>query len=193
MVKKKVVNIRIAIIVANEAEDVEVVIPYDLWKRAGFIVDTISIEKKNTLFLQSGIKISCDESLESTNIDKYNAIYLPGGRGYLKLIDERSGKLSKKLIRFANDPKKWLFCAGMGTIVLVRTNAIFNQKITTLPGYEEQVEGFYQASNVLINKNFISTKGGFYTFQFALVVIKSLLDQKIAQSIADSILYNGDI
>ena len=95
-------KIKIAIMVAQESEDMEVIVPYDLWKRAGISVEKISVEKKNTITLQSGTKIYCEEILEKTNLDRFTAIYLPGGRGHEKCLAEQfCNKLHEKLVKFA--------------------------------------------------------------------------------------------
>ena len=45
----------IAIIVANQCEEMEVIIPADIWRRAGISVQIISIEKKKSLIMQNGV------------------------------------------------------------------------------------------------------------------------------------------
>lgn len=190
MIRNKIQNIKVAIIVANESSDIEVIAPYDLWKRAGLIVDAISIEKKNTLHLQSGLKISCNESIEKSNLDKYKAIYLPGGKGYNKLIDEKSGRLSKKLVKFSDKKNnKWLFTASTGAIVLIKTNAIKDQKLTINAEYENEIGDYFLDADILIDKNYISTKGSFNIFAFSLIVIEKLVSKSIANLIANDIAY----
>ena len=78
--------VRVAVIVANKSEDIETIVPVDIWRRAGIIVKLISIEKKKSLILSNGMKISCDDILAKENLSKYNAIYLPGGLGHLLML-----------------------------------------------------------------------------------------------------------
>ena len=54
------------------------------------------------------MKISCDASLDKTNLTQYNAIYLPGGDGYEKYIHPKTNpKLKNSLIKdFYNKENK---------------------------------------------------------------------------------------
>lgn len=190
MIKNKVSNIRIAIIVTAENEDIELIVPHDLWKRAGLIVDTISIEKKNTLFLESGIKISCNDSIEKTNINKYNAIYLPGGSGSGRYFSDKSDRLAKKLVQFATDEKKWLFAGNEATLAIIKNNAIIDQKLTTIPEAEELLGSHFIDQDIVLDKNFITFRGIANVFKFSLLVIDTLLkDKKITSNVEKDIMY----
>jgi putative intracellular protease/amidase len=57
------------------------------------MVKLISIEKKKNVILAHGTKISCDEILNKENLSKYNAIFLPGGQGYLRFDKEFAPRL----------------------------------------------------------------------------------------------------
>lgn len=190
MVKHKVSNIRIAIMCSIESSDMDVVIPYDIWTRAGIIVETVSNEKKKSIFLQSGTKITCSEEIEKVNLDKFNAIYIPGGKGCERLITEKNDRVVNKIIKFAFDEeKKWIFTSGEAVVVLAKLEALGNKKITTYPGFEGQLGKNYSDNNIVCDKNFISVKSPFYAFEFALLVIEKLLNKQIATNVANDILY----
>jgi putative intracellular protease/amidase len=66
------------------------------------IVKLISIEKKKNVILAHGTKVSCDEILAKENLSKYNAIFLPGGPGYVRFNKE----FAPKLVAFAQKEYK---------------------------------------------------------------------------------------
>jgi putative intracellular protease/amidase len=94
--------LKIAIMVANGTEDIELVVPLDIWRRAGLSVKLLSIEKKKNVLLAHGTKVSCDEILSKENLSKYNAFFLPGGKGCERFNKE----LAPKLVTFAQKEYK---------------------------------------------------------------------------------------
>ncbi|BAC43860.1 DJ-1 family protein [Malacoplasma penetrans] len=190
MIKHKVSNIRIAIMCSIESNDMDIVIPYDIWTRAGIIVETVSNEKKKSIFLQSGTKITCSEEIEKVNLDKFNALYIPGGKGCQRLLTDRNERVINKIVKFAGDEgKKWLFTAGAASTVLAELGVLGNKKITTAPGFEEKLGKNYSDNNIVVDKNFVSFKSPFHAFEFALLIVEKLLNKQIATNIANDILY----
>lgn len=183
-------KIKIAIMVALESEDMEVIIPYDLWKRAGISVEKISVEKKNTIALQSGTKIYCEETLDKTNLDRFSAIFLPGGKGHEKFLDEKfCKKLHEKLFKFATDDKKWIFAICAAPSVLPRLGIPTTAKMTAYPGFEKYLGENFLNEDIVIDKNIITAKSAFFAIDFSLLVIEKLISKQVASNVAKSILY----
>ncbi len=192
-VKPKISNIRIAIICSSESEDMDVVIPYDIWKRAGIIAETISNEKKNSIFLQYGTKITCNEQIDRVNLDKFNAIYLPGGKGYERLLTNKNDKVLNKIIKFSSDEeKKWVFACGEASIFLHEIDALKNKKVTVYPGpgYKEKIGNNFSDDNIVVSKNIVTFKSAFFAFDFALLIVEKFLGKQIATNVAQDILYS---
>ncbi|MDE5545438.1 MAG: DJ-1/PfpI family protein [Malacoplasma sp.] len=191
MIKNKVSNIRIAIICSSESEDMDVVIPYDIWKRAGIIAETISNEKKNSIFLQCGTKITCNEQIDKVNLDKFNAIYLPGGKGYERLLTNKNDKVLNKIIKFSSEEeKKWVFASGEASVFLHDIDALKDKKVTVYPGYEDRIGKNFSNENIVVSKNIITFKSAFYAFDFALMIVEKFLGKQIATNVAQDILYS---
>lgn len=184
-------KVKIAIIVAVQSEDMEVIIPYDLWKRAGISVEKISIEKKNTISLQSGTKIYCEDTLEKTNLDRFTAIYLPGGKGHEKFLDEKScKKLHEKLAKFAaDDSKKWIFAMCAAPSVLSRLEIAGDKKKTVYPGFEKYLGPNYVDKDVCVDGHLITARSASFAFDFSLTVIEQLINKQAALNVAKAILY----
>lgn len=190
MLEKKISNVRIAIVVANDCEDIEVLGVYDLWKRAGLIVELVSVEKKNTIILQSGAKMYCNDIIDKKNLDQFNAIYLPGGKGHVKFKDEKHcEKLIKTLKKFAQEKSKWLFSMCASPSILAELDLLGTSKVTAYPGFDKIIGKNYDPSGVVVSGQFITGKSPAFVFDFALTVIEKLLDKKTANSVAKEILY----
>ena len=178
----------IAIIVANQCEEMEVIIPADIWRRAGISVQIISTEKKKSLILQNGVHISCDDILAKENLSKYSVVYLPGGKGCTSFLDPvQCAKLISHL-RKAPNSKVLVMANCAAPTVLNQLGIIDNIKVTCYPGYETGLK-HHVKDDVVIDKNFITSKAAGTTIDFALTVVKKLLGVAKAKEVAKQICY----
>ena len=178
----------IAIIVANQCEEMEVIIPADIWRRAGISVQIISIEKKKSLIMQNGVHISCDDILAKENLSKYSAIYLPGGKGCSSFLDPaQCAKLVSHLRKVAKSNVIIMANCAAPT-VLNQLGIIDNVKVTCYPGYETGLKRHVK-DDVVIDKNFITSKAAGTTIDFALTVVKKFISPAKAKETAKQICY----
>lgn len=178
--------LRIAVIACNETEDIELIVPTDIWRRAGARVDLISLEKKNSIVLQTGTKISCTNTIDRTNLSQYNAIYLPGGEGHKKYRldawppknNDSVTRLQTALKNFSNDPKKVILAMSAAPRILGELELLKNNKFTCYPGYEEGLtNGKFVSKNIVIDDKLITGRAPGSSFEFAYTVL-GFFDQK---------------
>lgn len=185
--------VRIAVIVANKSEDIETLVPVDIWRRAGIIVKLISIEKKKSLILSHGIKISCDDILSKENLSKYNAIYLPGGQGHLKFNDIDAPRLISFLNKYGDNPKIVYMGICASPEVYGGLGMLKSVKFTCYPGYEKNFKKTYVNKDVVVDKNFITARSAAFAVPFALAAVAKLVNKEAAQKVAKEICYIGKI
>lgn len=178
----------IAIIVANKCEEMEVIIPIDIWRRAGIAVQVISIEKKKSLILQNGTHISCDDILAKENLSKYSAIYLPGGKGCVDFLDPAKCAKLITFLKKASTAKIDIFACCAAPTVLHQLGIIDNIKVTCYPGCQLGLK-HHVDQDVVIDKNFITSKASGTTIDFALAVVKKLVSLPKAKEVAKQICY----
>ncbi len=174
---------KICVIIANGSDDIETIVPISLWRKAGFVVDLISVENKNTLILESGIKVSCSYSIDKINISKYNAIYLPGGSGIDKLKKEKLLlKHSENILKVHNELKRFVaedkLIFGMSTapIIFNELELLANAKFTALPSLSEQFNGLnFVDESVVIDKNFVTGRSSASVIEFTYKIISMML------------------
>lgn len=192
-IKLKIVMIRIAVIVANKSEDIETIVPVDIWRRAGLIVKLISIEKKKSLILSYGSKLSCDDVLSKENLSKYNAIYLPGGEGHLKFNDVDAPRLISFLNKYGSSPQIVFMAMCASPEVYGGLGMLKSVKFTCYPGYEKKFAKTYVNKGVVVDKNFITAKSAAYAVPFALAAVAKLINKDAAQKVAKEICYTDKI
>lgn len=189
--------IKIAVIACHETEDIELIVPTDVWRKAGMRVDLISLDKKNSIILQSGTKISCNGIIEKCNFSQYNAIYLPGGCGSKKyFLSEWTPKnidvihrLHKALHHFSENEKKYVLAMDEAPKILVELNLLSSKtKIVGSDKIAKELKGFYvNDKKILANNNTITAKNIGDVFDFALLVVETLLDKKALNNIKNII------
>lgn len=180
---------KIAILLSNEIKDADIFIPTSIWRKAKIIVDLISIEKKNSVILESGVKISCNYSFDEVNITQYHGIYIPGGNGLIRFQKENwpvknslgSDKLLKTLETFQKDPQKKIMLTFDSAKIFRHYNLVNGYRIAGYNENHELDEGILE--EIVIHNNLISVKGYWQLPQFALEVINSILDEKSKENI----------
>lgn len=178
----------IAITVANKCEEMETIIPIDIWRRAGISVQVISIEKNKSLILQNGVHIICDDILAKENLSKYSAIYLPGGKGCTDFLDPAKCAKLIAFLKKANSAKINVFACCAAPAILSQLGLIDNVKVTCYPGFESGIKHVVK-QDVVIDKNFITSKASGTTIDFVLAVVKKLVSLSKAKEVAKEICY----
>ncbi|MGL5630418.1 MAG: DJ-1/PfpI family protein [Mycoplasmoidaceae bacterium] len=184
-------NIRICILVADKLDEMEVIVPFHIWKKAQFIVELISIEKKNTIVLENGLKISCHSSVDNTNLSQYNAIYLPGGMGYLKYVHPKTNpKLKNSLVKdFKNKKNKWILANSSASLILAEWNLHEGCHMTSSESHKEKINDCYIHEPIVSSGNLITSNGPGSAIDFALNVIDIISHAEISKDVCQEILY----
>lgn len=121
----------IAVFVATEFEDVELIASLDVFKRANISYSLFSVE--NLVEVKGKYEaIVKTKSMNEFNIDDFNGMFLPGGPGHLKL--KQSSQLLEIIKEFKNQNKMIsAICAAPD--VLIEAGIINEEVITSYPGH----------------------------------------------------------
>ncbi len=180
---------KIAILLSNELKDVDLFIPVSIWRKAKFIVDLISIEKKNSVILESGVKISCNHTFETVNISQYHVLYIPGGKGLNRFLKENwpvknnlgSDKLAKAIKDFSANQNKYLLFT-FDSAQIYKYYSPLNQ--IRFAGYDDEFNINKNINEeVIIHNNVISVLGYWQLPQFALSLVGEIGDEKTKNKI----------
>jgi 4-methyl-5(b-hydroxyethyl)-thiazole monophosphate biosynthesis len=175
---------------ADGFEEIEALTAFDLLKRAGIGVETVSV--MNSLSVQGahGLQVFCDLLFEDADYDACDMIVLPGGMPGAKNLSEQE-QLVEKLHVFANQGRPIAaICAAPG-YVLGLHGILKGRKATCYPGYEEFFENAtFIDENVVVDGNIITSKGPATAIDFALAIIGALKGSEVEAQIAKDILYS---
>ncbi|MDA3817988.1 MAG: DJ-1/PfpI family protein [Prolixibacteraceae bacterium] len=174
---------RIAIHLASGFEETEAIVPTDVWRRAGFHVELVSIT--NNLQVTGGheITVLADTTFDKTDYSAFDMIFLPGGIPGATNLDNHEG-LKNQLKNFAdNDKVIGAICAA--PLVLGHTNLLKGKKATCFPGFEDELTGAKVTGNPIeTDGKIITGTGAGVAMQFALTVVAFFNGQEVSDKLA---------
>ena len=163
----------IAVLLENGFEEIEAIVPIDILKRLNFNVILVGNEKMVTG--GHGLKIEIDSLIDNLNIDKLDAIVLPGGMpGSTNLRD--NPKVTDLVTKMYEAGKLTAaICAA--PIALEKAGILKNKTCTGYPMplvKETLAVGNYTGNRVEKDGNIITAKGPGASFEFAQTIAKAL-------------------
>ena len=127
---------------------------------------------------------------EIEDLDAYDGVVIPGGiPGATNLRDnDKVVEIVKKIF----DKGKLAAAICAGPIVLQRAGIIKGKKVTSYPGFEDDLkDGIYEENNVVVDENIITARGPALAVDFAIEIIKYLLGDEKAEELKKGILYKN--
>jgi putative intracellular protease/amidase len=151
----------------------------------------ISIEKKKNVILSNGVKVSCDDIIAKENLNKYNAIYLPGGPGHKFFNEQYAPKLAAHIKKnYKNKDLTFMAMCAASTVFADYGILDMSVKLTCYPGLEKgKLEKNYVKKDVVFSKNFITGAGPGVAKEFALEVAAHFTSPQKAKDVAKEMLY----
>jgi protein deglycase len=160
---------KILVHLATGFEEMEALVPVDVWRRAGFNVHTVSITGDKIVTGSHNIPVVADLLFEEAGYNDADMIFLPGGMPGSSNLDAHKG-LQKKILEF-DQKGKYLAAICAAPLVLGHNNLLKGKKATCFPGYEKELFGaIITGSNVEFDGNIITAKGAGVAFEFAMRV-----------------------
>jgi 4-methyl-5(b-hydroxyethyl)-thiazole monophosphate biosynthesis len=181
---------KVIVLLADGFEDVEVVTPIDYLRRAGIEVTTVSISENLTVKSSwGGIRLIADTTLKQITENGWDAVIVPGGMsGATSLAaSKETGELLKKMAAGGK-----LICAicSSPVVVLAPLGLLDGKKFTCYPGVEEKAppNSNWTETRVVVDGNIITSRSAGTAGEFAIAIIKELLDEAAGKKIAENVL-----
>ena len=178
---------RTVVLLADGFEEVEGITQIDFLRRSGIEVVTAGVTGKKVEG-GHGIPVEADTELENLDGD-FDAVVIPGGKGGADNI--AASRKAVELIKEYMDAGKLVaaICASPG-VVLAPNGILEGKRATCYPGFEERFpdSAEHLEDRVVIDGNLITSKGPGTAAQFAVEIIRYLLDGETADKIAETTL-----
>lgn len=180
---------KVLVLLADGFEEVEAITPIDYLRRVNVEVDMISTKDDLKVRGSHGIEIMANKTLDEIKdtITNYQAVIIPGGLpGATNLRDD---KRVTDLAREFHEREKLVAAICAGPIVLHKAGILNNKKVTSYPGFEDDlVDAKYKNNIVVRDENIITARGPAVAVYFALEIVEYLKGNNNKNELKKSIL-----
>ena len=166
---------KVAVIIADGSEEIEVLTPVDVLRRAeGARVDLISVSGSAPK-CSHGVSVVADKVIEEVELKDYDAIVIPGGMPGATNIASTPAVISA--LKDMDSAGKIIasICASPA-VVLKKNGLLVGKKATCYPAplFIEIMGDSYTGADVQVCDNFITANGPKSAMAFALEICKAL-------------------
>lgn len=156
-------GVRVAVLVADGFEQLEVTRPVRALHRHGADVRILSLRPgrlRGMHFIWPGRKLSVDDTVATANPADYGALLVPGGFVSPDLL--RQSEAARRFVRAMDRVGKPLAVICHGAEVLISAGIVRGRRLTSWPGIADDVRnagGAWEDREVVEDANWISSRG----------------------------------
>ena len=178
----------IAIFLAEGFEEVEALTVVDICRRAGLLMDMVSVTGNRTITSSHKVTVCADRLLEEVDFEELNMIVLPGGMPGTKNL-EGCGELMKQLDAFYH-AGKYVAAICAAPSIFGHRGYLKDRKASCYPGFESHLTGAkVSAHEVSEDGNVITSRAMGTAIPFALTIVLTFCGESKAEELAKSIVY----
>ncbi len=162
MARKELAGLRVAALVADGFEQVELTGPRKALERAGALVDIVSLRPgkiRGVNALYPGKKIEVDHLVQQANPDEYDALLLPGGLMNPDLL--RQSEDARAFVRAFDEADKPIAVICHGPWLLASADLVRGRSLTSWPGIRDDMQNagaLWEDKAVVRDGNWVSSR-----------------------------------
>ena len=180
---------KVYVFLADGFEDVEALIPVDVWRRGGIKVTTVSITDFPLVQSAHGVNIETDVMFEQCDFTDADLLFLPGGMPGASNLYAHEG-IRKAVREQAKKGKKIAAICAAPAVVLAQLGILDGKRATCYPGFEEMLKkATYTGDLVTVDNNITTGEGPAAAFPFAYELLGQLVDTQTADQIAEGMRF----
>ncbi|MCY6957096.1 DJ-1 family glyoxalase III [Clostridium brassicae] len=179
---------RVIIFLADGFEEIEALTVVDVLRRANIQCDMCSLKERYVKGAHN-INIECDKIVSDLNTKNYDALVLPGGMPGSVNLKNSSEVIN--IVKKFNEDSKIVSAICAAPIVLGGAGIIQKKKITSYPGFNEELkEGIYCEDMVVEDNNIITSRGPATAIYFALKLVENLVGKDVSYQLKEDMMLN---
>lgn len=177
---------QVFVFLAEGFEEIEALVPIDVFRRAGLETLTVSISSDKLVRGAHDIAVMADRLFDETDFSEMDLLFLPGGMPGTRNLDAHEGL--KKLIRKQAESTKNIAAICAAPSVLGKMNLLNGKDAVCYPGFEDKLYGAKLSNAKVVSSGNITTaKGAGVALQFALQLVEILKGKEAADKVAETI------
>lgn len=179
---------KILILAAQGFEELELLMPAALWRRAGLQAIIASISSDLNVTGQQNITIQADILLKDENIQEFDMLFIPGGKGYIHISES---EMAMKAIDYFVSHKKFVTAICAGPTVLAQAGYLNGKKAVCYPAVKDLLKGaVWTDQKVVYDPPFLTGKGAGASAELAFTAIELLAGSDLALHVKQSAIFN---
>ncbi len=176
---------RVLCLVADGVEELELVAPADVLRRAGAEVVLAAVGEGIHVTGRNNLVLHADHTLEAVQVDDFDLLLVPGGAAVSKLRqDGRAAALAKSFVQ-AGKPVAAI-CAG--PLVLEDAGLLEGKRFTAHFSAVNELPGAQTGERVLEDGLIITSRGAGTALEFGLALVDRLFGAAKEEEIAQAIM-----
>ncbi|MCQ2973351.1 MAG: DJ-1/PfpI family protein [Bacteroidales bacterium] len=174
---------KVYIFLADGFELIEALAPYDIFRRGGIDVKTVSVTEQKIVSASNKVKVEADITYKDSDFSDADLIYLPGGYpGYENLCNNKIvGEIA------INQYKSGKFLAAIcaGPTVLLKNKIGLGKKVTSHSCCKAEMSENYQftGNDVEQDGNLFTSTGAGQSIKFGLFLAQALCGDEVLAKI----------
>ncbi len=178
---------RAIVVLAEGFEEIEVVTPIDILRRAQIEVVIVGVSNK-LVSGAHGLKISTDVLLDEFR-EEADALILPGGSPGAENL-AKSKKTTDVMNKMFKAGKIIAAICAAPSLVLEPTGILSNKKVTCYPGMEKLFSQDVALGEgaVVRDGNLITSRGPATALSFSLAIVEALTDKETVDQVKERVL-----
>jgi 4-methyl-5(b-hydroxyethyl)-thiazole monophosphate biosynthesis len=175
----------VLVIVGPGFEEIELIAPVDLLRRAGATVMLASLDGSLLVTGRCGVTVQVEGSLARIDPAQYGLLFLPGGPGVKQLrADGRPARLAAEFVR-AGKPVAAI-CAA--PLILSDAGLLVGRRFTAHFSTENELPGARRKDAVVEDGLLITSRGAGTALEFGLSLVRRLCGEQAAEEVRQAIM-----
>jgi 4-methyl-5(b-hydroxyethyl)-thiazole monophosphate biosynthesis len=175
---------RVLAILAEGFEEIEVVTPVDLLRRAGAEVTLAALTEDLRVTGRCGLVLQADTALARVANETFDCLFLPGGPGVRYL---RADKRVLDLIRAQHAAHRWIAAICAAPTVLLDAGVLHARRRTAHFSVAAELPDLLSHERVVVDGHIITSRGAGTALDFGLAIVERLFSSEKAAEISRSI------
>lgn len=174
---------RVLCLVTDGFEEIEMVTPVDLLRRAGMEVVIVALEKRE-IEGRSGIRLVADAVLDEVSPDAFDALFLPGGPGVKAM---RADGRPAALVREFERAGKWIAAICAAPLILKDAGVLGGRRFTAHGSTIGELPDLEAGEPVVRDGRLITSRGAGTAQDFGLELVSEWAGPEAWREVAEAI------
>ncbi len=187
-IKQQKIMAKAYMFLADGSEEIESLIPVDVFRRGGVEIKTVSINGSEYIKASHGVEIKADLKFEDADLSDADLLMLPGGLPGATNLNAHEGVRQALLRQYESGKLVAAICAA--PMVLGSLGIVNGKRATCYPGFEKYLDGAeYTRELCTVDGNVVTGEGPAATLPYAYTLLRMLTSEQTAHSVAEGMMF----